>query len=101
MAIIANGKTTVAAAGTPVQLSAPTGIQRSKWLIIQPLAGNTNNIYVGNKGMNKTTLAGVFAILAPTAQPLPIFVEGASLNMEDIWIDADTNGNAVVSGFAS
>jgi hypothetical protein len=101
MAVFANGKTTVAAAGTPVQLVVPTALFRAKWLIIQALAGNTNNIYVGVKGMNKGTLAGVFAILGPTSQPFPIFCEGPSINPEDIWIDADTNGNAVVSGGAS
>lgn len=101
MAVIANGKTTVVNSGTPVPLIAPTGVQRAKWVTIQPGAANTGNIYIGNKGMIKATLVGVMAVLAPTAVPFPIFVEGASLNMEDIWIDGDTNGNFVVSGFAS
>jgi hypothetical protein len=101
MAVFANGKTTVAAAGTPVQLSTPTGVTRAKWLTIQALSTNTGNIYVGVKGLNKATLAGVLAILTPTAPPLPIFTEGPSLNGEDIFIDGDTNGNAVVSGGAS
>jgi hypothetical protein len=101
MAVIANGKTTVAAAGTPVPLSVPTNITRAKWLTIQPLSTNTGNIYVGNKGMVKATLAGVMAVLGPTAPPLPIFTEGPSINVEDIYIDADTTGNAVVSGQAS
>ena len=101
MAIIANGKTAVTTAGTPVQLVAPTGVSKGKWMTIQPLSTNTGNIYVGNRGLNKSTLAGVMAILAPTAVPFPIFVEGPALNVEDIWIDGDTNGNAVVSGFAS
>lgn len=101
MAIIANGKTTVAAAGTPVPLITPTNITRAKWLTIQPISTNTGNIYIGNKGMVKATLAGVLAILVPTAPPFPIFVDGPSLNAEDIYIDGDTTGNAVVSGLAS
>lgn len=101
MAIIAGGKKAVAAAGTPVQLSAPSGIQKGKYITIQALATNTGNIYVGNAGLNKGTLAAVMAILGPTANPLQIFTDGPSLNPEDLWIDGDTNGNAVVWGFAS
>jgi hypothetical protein len=96
--IQAGGKKAVTTAGTPVQLT--TSGVRGKWITIQSNPGNSQKIYIGDKNIVKSTLAGVFAILSPTANPIQIFCESFSLNPEEIWLDADVNGESVIWGVA-
>lgn len=98
---LANGKTLVTVAGTPVQL-ATSGYQPIHAFLIEVLPTNTGRIYVGLAGMNKTTFVGVLAILAvPTANLLPTFsaaitIAPNGLHMEDLWIDAEVNGEGII-----
>jgi hypothetical protein len=101
MAIIAGGKKTVAAGGTPEQLVPGTvSNQKGRYITITALPGNTNKVYIGNKSLVKATLVGCMGIIGATSPPFQIFTDGPSLNPEDIWLDVDTNGEGVVWGFA-
>jgi len=68
----------------------------------QCLPTNTGKVYVGNKQMNKTTLAGVTAILAiPTVNTIPSFSVSASpvpvgFDMTFVYIDADIAGEGAI-----
>lgn len=112
------GVVTVAVPGTPVQLAvnlpgfspAVTGavtdnIPCNKMsFIANPLAhsgaGNTGNVYIGQKTMSKTTLAGVVAVI-PKGSSIPI-TNNVSMNIYqfDQWyVDADTAGDGVYGSF--
>lgn len=114
--LFATGKITVAAAGTPVAVSAyipstvsgPLGAQGNKtvhaWLI-QALSTNVGKVYIGLSTLNKSTLAGVIVTLpVPTTNLLPSFscslTEGANaLPLDDLYIDADNaNDGVTISG---
>ena len=112
------GSVAVAATGTPVQLLA--AYQGGKYLsvntnakvrvvsilfaVISGINANTGFVYVGVKGMNKSTGAGViFAIPASAAGIVSWFTlpaqgwgGGNEICAEDIWLDADTSGNSVI-----
>src|SRR6266478_7552974 len=117
------GKVVVTTAGTPVGLLdafAPVGgaagdLRSSKtslkirvvsilFTVLNLITVNTGYIYVGVKGMNKTTGVGViFAIPAAGAGvtnfftlPTQGFGAGNELSPEDIFLDADTNGNSAL-----
>lgn len=97
------GKVTVAAAGTPVRLtnnfvSDPDHMNAlvSK-LNVQALTDNTGPVYLGYAGMNRTTLAGVLAII-PQGSTWT-FGEFNALNTikpHDLYLDADNNGDAAL-----
>lgn len=105
------GRVTVAAAGTPVSILAnfPTftgnadngkDLYCNKLIIwglpslpSVPFAGNTGNVYVGSKTMNKVTLAGVIAIVPPGGSfTLQHDVGMNKYHVGDFWVDVDTNG---------
>lgn len=90
----------VASAGTPVRLSsAPLTVASVR---LQPLSApgveNVGNVYIGTQNMNKTTGAGVYAILSPEQ------VEGFQflgyVDLGQLWIDADNNGDGCLAGYS-
>lgn len=102
MALRSFGKVTVASAGTPVRAtsneSVPTARVGVQSLTVFALAGNAGaNIYVGNSAMNKSTLAGVYAIVPKgSSGGATINLAPAGINANEIFIDADTNGDAAL-----
>lgn len=105
MSLKSFGKVTVTTAGTPVRAtlnestpSARVGLQS---FTVFALLGNTGaNIYVGSSAMNKTTLAGVYAIVPKgTSAGAIINLAPTGINLNEIYLDADTSGDAaLVSG---
>ena len=85
MAIL-SGKTTVTTAGTAVVLGNMTV---DGPLMVKALLANTNNIYVGNVNGDVASTNG----LQLDAGEVIIFNYIGDLN--NIWIDADTNGEGV------
>lgn len=112
------GAKTVASAGTPVAVLTDTvGLDAYRQGLLptiassvfaQALPGNTGYVYIGLKGMNKTTKAGVLAIIAvptgtdPACTALPavnIASPGGAPNMvnpNDLYIDADQNDDGAL-----
>ena len=104
---------TIATAGTPQQLAtAPTanlptismgGItypsgsatQRGMQIVVQSNPGNTGNVFVGGRALNKGTLANVGAILTP-GQSIIFGQYGGATTLDDIWVDAATSGSSVL-----
>ena len=92
-----SGTRTVAAAGTAVPLSATNLLVHAVTIVANP--GNTNNIYIGDSTVDATTKklnplgpGGSFPISTQT---------GFLLNLKDVYIDADTNGNGVTYTYLS
>lgn len=105
MALHSFGKVTVATAGTPVRVTSNESVPSARYgvqsLTVQALAGNSGtNIYVGNSTMNKSTLAGVYAIVPKGSSSYVVIIEApAGINANEIYLDADTNGDsALVAG---
>lgn len=105
MAARAFGKITVSSAGTPVRAtvneSTPTARVGLQSFTVFALAGNTGaNIYVGSSTMNKSTYAGIYAIIPKgSSASFTINLSPTGFNLADIYIDADTSGDlAVISG---
>ena len=102
MALKSLGKVTVTTAGTPVRAtlneSTPTARYAVQSLSVQALAGNSGtNIYVGNSAMNKSTLAGVFAIVPKGSTASAVIIQApAGILANEIYLDADTNGDAAL-----
>lgn len=100
---VALGSTTVPTGGVPVPLTVPATLTPPKGhaLLLQPLPSNTGRIYVGVFGVNRTTLAGVLAILpTPTVNALPAFTVSIAqasnaIAVGDLWIDAEVSGEGV------
>lgn len=100
------GKIVVAVAGTPVILTQNATAQSPKRchsFLCEVLPTNIGKIYIGTKGMNKTTLVGVCAILpVPTANLLPSFsatlsYAPAAFEIASIYVDADNSGEGIVA----
>ena len=100
------GKVVVTTAGTPVQMTQNSTNQtkvRCHSFMVEALSANSGKIYIGAKGMSKTTLAGVYAILpVPTANILPSFSATLTLVPDafipsTIYIDADVSGEGVLA----
>jgi hypothetical protein len=112
------GKVSVTTAGTPVglldafqggALKSAQGVAKIRvasiiFVVQNGITTNTGYLYVGVKGMNKSTGAGViFAIPAAAAGitnwftlPAQGWGGGNELTPEDIYLDADTNGNSAL-----
>jgi hypothetical protein len=109
MALKSLGKVVVTTGGTEVRstLNEPDQTARvgAQSFFVQQVTGNTGKIFVGSVGLDRITLAGVYAVLpAPTAGVLPSFSatvteSPAGFNMADIYIDADTNGESALVSF--
>src|SRR5438046_2090482 len=104
MALKSLGVITVTTAATRVRATATSTPCQS--IFVQAVATNTGKMYVGNSAVVGSTLAGCFAVLpAPvgTAPAVTLASFSASiplapggLNLADIWIDSDTNGEKVL-----
>lgn len=117
------GKVSVPAAGTPVGLldafvpqggiagglKASQGVAKIRvvsivFVVLNLITVNTGYIYIGVKGMNKATGVGVIAAVpAAAAGAMNFFTlpaggwgAGNEVAPEDIFLDADTNGNSVL-----
>lgn len=94
------GKVAVASAGTPVAIYNGSPMVRCRTINIFADPANTKNVYVGSKSLNVSTKAGLRSVLAP-GQPDQIDATGTgrSLNPEDVFIDADVNGESANVSF--
>jgi hypothetical protein len=88
--------------GTPVPLSvspllAAIRIQARS----APASQNVGNVYIGTKGMNKSTGAGVYAVLGPEAvEPFPPH-GGPWFDVGQLYLDADNANDGVVIGYSA
>lgn len=105
MALKSLGKVTVTTAGTPVRCTVNESVPGARvglqTISVFALAGNSGtNIYLGTATMNKSTLAGVYAIIPKGAVISgSIIMAPAGLNAADLYLDADTSADAaLVSG---
>ena len=106
------GNRTVTTAGTPVLLFSTTEVPvaaQGIWPVrvvdirVEALNANTGLIYIGVKGMSKTTGVGVlFTLSAPGGNPIvnaenfSRFFDGANrFRPQDYWMDSDVNGEGV------
>lgn len=102
MALKSLGKVVVTTAGTPVRTtlneSTPSARYAVQSITIQALAGNSGtNIYVGNSAMNKSTLAGCYAIVPKGASAAAVIIQApAGILANEIYLDADTSGDAAL-----
>lgn len=99
------GRVNQPAPGTPIPLSVnPTqGVAK---ILIQMIPGLTGKAYVGTKGMNKATLAGVGRVLWPNQSggiSDQFFLEVQNgldeLNLEEYYIDLDVLGEGVLVSY--
>lgn len=105
--ILSLGKVTVTTAGTPERVTKGQTDPNADVLVysflIEALPSNTGNVYIGVKSnMNKTTLAGVVAILPiPTSNLIPSFAATVTNlphneNLNRLYIDVDVSGEGVL-----
>lgn len=81
---IGHGTKSVTTAGTDVALAAST---KAKWVIVQALGDNTDDIAVGGSGVDAATTG--IALAAGESVTLPID------NLADVFIDAAVSGEGV------
>lgn len=114
MALLSLGKVTCPAAATPVRATAnrsdPTARVGVQGFMVQALPTNTGKVYVfvGGaqfSGDHRTTLTGaLFEVPAPssaTTGPFPtgsigLQAESTGINMADIFIQVDVNGDGAI-----
>jgi hypothetical protein len=102
MTLTSMGRVNVSTPGTPVPLSTnPT--QRVSKLFLQVIPGLTGKTYLGETGMNKSTLSGVSRILWPNANgglSDQFFLEAQdaadSIPLSEYAIDADVAGEGLL-----
>jgi hypothetical protein len=103
--LVSFGKKTVTTAGTIVQVTTtPTNLNG---LVIQALAANTGQIYVGLSNLVKSTLVGCLYVIGkpPTAfGELPRYivqsgVSVAPVDLSVIWLDSDVSGEGVLISY--
>ena len=80
---VGNGQKTVTAAGTAEALAASTSIHS---VTIKALAGNTNNVYVGDSSVDSTN-----GFVLDSGESISLDID----NLADVYIDTDTNGEGV------
>jgi hypothetical protein len=101
------GKIAPTSAGTPVSVQASFPQQKPQsihGIMFEAAPGNTGKVYIGWQTLDRSTFAGVMAILAvPTTNFLPTFSAAVTiapngLNVNEFWIDADnSNEGAIVT----
>lgn len=106
MPIEAIGALTVSSPGTLVRATQgfadPNQTQRIHGIMFQTLPGNTGFVYIGKANMDRTTKAGVIAVLAvPTENTLPTFSAALTwsannLFLQEYYVDADSGGDGVL-----
>jgi hypothetical protein len=103
--LIALGKFTTTP-GTPVPIiSGPlpnTGGTKAHSFLVEALPTNSGRVYVGTATLNRSTLAGVYGILAiPTNNILPTFSATVTYSPNDldlglVYIDVDNSGEGAL-----
>src|SRR5512146_2093733 len=93
----------ITASGTNVRITSnqsdPTARVPCHSFLIEVLPTNTGRTYVGSATMNRTTLVGVYAVLAvPTSNLLPTFTAN-HFNLADVYITTDTQGEGVLASY--
>lgn len=106
MAIVSLGKVAITAAGTPepATKNQPTPTKRFivHSFVVEALPSNTGKVYIGINALNKSTLAGVYAILPiPTTSIIPSFSATLghaydAFDMSLIGIDVEVSGEGVL-----
>ena len=84
-----SGQTTVATAGTAVQLSS-TELRANGPVIVKALSGNTGLVYVGNDGAGDVTSSNGFEL--DGGESVVFDYVG---DLRSIYVDAATNGDKV------
>jgi hypothetical protein len=99
------GRVSVSTPGTPVPLSTDT-TQRVSKLFLQVIPGLTGKAYIGNPGMNKSTLNGVTRILSANANggiSDQFFLETQdgedSIPLSEYAIDVDVAGEGLLVAY--
>ncbi len=99
------GRVNVSTPGTPVTLSTNPA-QRVSKLFFQVIPGLTGKAYIGQPGMNKSTMNGVSRILWPNAAGGPsdqFFLEtqdsADSIPLSDYAIDVDVPGEGLLVSY--
>ncbi len=96
-----SGQTTVATAGTAVQISST--VLKVSWIRIKALAANTDTMYVGQDGAGDVRSSNGYPILAgddveDRALKLDYRNPGTgkgSENLQNLWVDAAVNGEKI------
>jgi hypothetical protein len=95
------GFITVRTPGTPVPLSA-TPLQLSS-VRVQPRSApgilNIGNVYLGARGMNRSTGAGVYAVLSP--EQVEGFPLSPAVDLAQVYVDADNAGDGILGAYVS
>lgn len=95
------GLVTVANSGTKVRLTNnetdPTAVYLVHSYLIAVKETNTGPIFIGNSSMDKSTGAGVIAVLPkPNISTIPRLEGTASYEkLNEIWVDAEKDGDGV------
>ena len=101
------GKVTVASAGTPKRLTTNESDETARMsvhsILIQAWPSNAGKVYILDRvDGSRTTGVGVLATLAvPATNIIPsasatVTFAAAAINAAQYWVDADTNGDAVL-----
>jgi len=106
--MVHSGRATVAVAGTRVRLVA-TGRTAASWVTIIGEITNTGTVYVGDRTTRNAALGAKTYIghplVIPAAGGQPNFCNLREMggptpyDLYDIWIDADTSGDAVTFNY--
>jgi hypothetical protein len=102
---LSQGKVVVPVAGTPVQIAASAAPVRS--LRFSVIAGNTGRIFLGCKGLNASTGAGLIKEFAanPSGGVDDVFslpaLERETYSPTDFWIDAAVSGEGLIVSLGS
>lgn len=101
--MVSLGLIAVTSAGTPQALW-PSSLPCDAVNILPmkgPTTANVGNIYIGTKGMNKTSLVNVLYILA-SGQPATTVRSRATFkdDVNNYYIDADNSGDGAVISFS-
>ncbi len=109
------GPIAVSVPGVPVRLSATVATADANGfantphhftchaVLLQALPTNTGRVYIGTQAMNRSTLAGVAAVLAiPTDNSLPSFsiahtLAPAGVDLAELYVDADVATEGVLA----
>jgi hypothetical protein len=105
MTVTAMGRVNVAAPGTPVPLATDPTLKVSK-IFVQVIPGLTSKAYIGQRGMNKATLAGVIRVLWPNPTGgicdqfyIESTAENDSLPLSEYCVDMDVAGEGVLVSY--
>ncbi len=94
---------TVTNAGTPVQVTATRKPVHA--VLIETYWTNSGRMYVGDSTLNVSTNTGLMnALPPPTTNVFPSVSAGIpsapnGLNLSDLWIDAQNNGEKVIVSY--